>query len=144
MLNYIALAATAWLMGFFPCFEIYLAVPAAVGLGLDVFSSVFWSWFGSFFVIPFVAYSYMWLTKVNKINKYFIKMANSNAGKKLNRGGFFFILIMTPIFGPWTIGVVGKIIGMDFKRLFLASGIGIAMYGTIIGILTQLGIKTFH
>ncbi|SHN34967.1 small multi-drug export protein [Gracilibacillus kekensis] len=143
MMNYIWLAATAWFMGFFPLFEIYLAVPASMGLGLDIVSSVFWSWLGNFMVIPFISYSYDWLTKFKKINKYFIKLANSKSSKKLNNGGFLIILIATPIFGSWATGVAGKIIGIDRKRLFLSSGISIAIYGMIISILTQLGIDTF-
>lgn len=143
MLNYIWLAAIAWFMGFFPLFEIYLAVPASMGLGLDIVSAVFWSWLGNFIVIPFVSYFYDWLTKFNKINKFFSKLANSKTSKKLNGGGFILVLIATPILGSWAIGVAGKIIGMDRKRLFLASGMSIAIYGTIIGILTQLGIDDF-
>lgn len=141
MLNYIVLSATACLMGFFPLFEIYLAVPAAMGLGLDVYSSVFWSWCGNFFVIPFIFYSYVWLSKINKLNRYLTKLSNSRSCKKLSNGGFFLILIGTPIFGPWTVGVVGKIIGMDIKQLFLASGLSIAIYGVIIGAFAHFGIK---
>ncbi|CAM3669997.1 MULTISPECIES: small multi-drug export protein [Paenibacillus] len=141
MLNYIWLAAIAWFMGFFPMLEIFIAVPAAKGLGLDIVSSVFWCWLGNFFVIPFISYSYDWLTKFDKVKTYFMKLASSNACKKLNNGGFALVLIATPLLGSWGIGVAGKMIGMDRKRLFLASAIGIAIYGTIVGILTQLGIE---
>lgn len=143
MENYIWLAATSWFMGFFPLFEIYLAVPASMGMGLGVVSAVFWSWFGNFFVIPFISYFYDWLTKFKKVNTYFRKLANSKTSKKLNDGGFLIILIATPILGSWGTGVVGKVIGLDRKRLFLASGISIAVYGILIGVLTQLGIDTF-
>lgn len=142
MENYIWLAATSWFMGFFPLFEIYLAVPASMGTGLGVVSAVFWSWFGNFFVIPFISYFYDWLTKFKKVNTYFRKLANSKTSKKLNDGGFLIILIATPILGSWGTGVVGKVIGLDRKRLFLASGISIAVYGILIGVLTQLGIDT--
>ncbi|GGN99156.1 small multi-drug export protein [Saccharibacillus kuerlensis] len=143
MLNYVWLAALAWFMGFFPLFEIYVAVPASIGLGLDIFSAVFWSWLGNFIVIPFIAYSYDWLTKFKKVNKYFEKLAKSKASKKLNGGGFWIVLFATPMFGSWATGVVGKFIRMDKKRLFLASGISIAVYGIIIGVTTQFGINTF-
>ena len=93
------------------------------------------------FVIPFISYSYDWLTKFDKVKTYFMKLASSNACKKLNNGGFALVLIATPLLGSWGIGVAGKMIGMDRKRLFLASAIGIAIYGTIVGILTQLGIE---
>lgn len=143
MVHYISLAVTAWFMGFFPLFEIYLAVPVAMGLGLDIVSAVLWSWLGNFIVIPFISIFYDWLMKFNKINKYFSKLANSKTSKKLNSGGFIMVLIATPMFGSWAIGVAGKIVGMDRKRLFLASGISISIYGTIIGILTQLGMDAF-
>lgn len=143
MFDYIWLAVTAWFMGFFPLFEIYLAVPTTMGLGLDIVSAVFWSWLGNFIVIPFIFYFYEWLTKFHKINKYFTKLENSKTSKKLRKGGFIVVLIGTPVFGSWTIGVAGRIIGMHRKRLFLSSAISIAVYGFLIAILTQLGIDAF-
>lgn len=143
MLDYIGLAATAWFMGFFPLFEIYIAVPAAMGLGLGLVSSIFWSWLGNFIVVPFISYFYDWLTKYEKIDRYFKKLANSKTSQRLNNGGYLVILLATPILGSWGTGVAGKIIGIDRKKLFLASAISIAIYGTIIGILTQMGINAF-
>jgi len=46
MVEYIAKAFAAWFIGFFPYFEIYVAVPAAIAMGLDYFSAVTWSVFG--------------------------------------------------------------------------------------------------
>lgn len=143
MFEYIWLAATAWFMGFFPLFEIYIAVPAAMGLGLGLVSAIFWSWLGNFIVVPFISYFYDWLTKFERIDRYFKKLANSKMSKRLNNGGYLTILIATPILGSWGTGVAGKAIGMDRKILFLASAISIAIYGTIIGILTQMGIDAF-
>jgi hypothetical protein len=39
MLDYAAKGATAWFLGLFPLFEIYLAVPAAVAMELDYVSA---------------------------------------------------------------------------------------------------------
>ncbi|GLO64571.1 small multi-drug export protein [Oceanobacillus kimchii] len=143
MMEYIVLAATAWFMGFFPLFEIYLAIPVSMGLGLDMVSSIVWAWFGNFFAIPFIAYSYDWLTKFERIQRYFHKLTHSKTSQRLNKGGFMIVLIGTPLFGSWAIGVVGKVIGMDKKRLFLSSAISIGIYGILIGVLTKLGIDLF-
>lgn len=40
MIEYIGGAAVAWLIGFAPFLEIYLAVPVAIAAGLDYFSAV--------------------------------------------------------------------------------------------------------
>lgn len=40
MLEYLARAAAAWFVGFFPLAEIYVAVPAAMAAGLDDVSVV--------------------------------------------------------------------------------------------------------
>ncbi|SER88536.1 Putative small multi-drug export protein [Salisediminibacterium halotolerans] len=140
MFDYIWLAAIAWFMGFFPLFEIYLAIPTAMGLGLDIVSAVFWSWLGNFIVIPFIVYFYKWLTKFNKIQTYFTKLENSTTSKKLRKGGFIMVLVGTPIFGSWAVAAAGRMIGMRRNKLYLSSAISIALYGVLIGILTQLGI----
>ncbi|TFJ91501.1 small multi-drug export protein [Lentibacillus salicampi] len=143
MTEYIVMAATAWFMGFFPLFEIYLAVPAAMGIGMNLVSAVWWAWLGNFIVIPFVSYAYDWLMRFQKINRYFTKLAQSKASAKIQKRGVMFVLLSTPLLGSWAVAVSGKLAGIEKKTLFTTSAISIAVYGSIIGVLTQLGIDSF-
>ncbi len=140
MQEYIWLSITAWLMGFFPLFEIYLAIPSTMALGLDMIFSVVWSGFGTFIAIPFIVYFFNFLSRIKWIGRFFYKLSQSKYSEKIRNRSFLFILVATPIVGTWTIGVIGKLVDLDKKSLFIASAISIVVYGIIIGVLTQLGI----
>lgn len=130
-------------MGFFPMFEIYVAIPSSMALGLDMVSSVIWACIGNFMAIPFIVYFYNSLSRINIVNKYFQKLSGSKFSEKIRKGSMLFIVFGTPIVGSWAIGVLGKVVGLDKKSLFLSSGLSIFAYGIIIGVLTKLGIDTF-
>lgn len=143
MIEYISLSLTAWFMGFFPLFEIYLAIPSTMALGLDMVSSVVWSGLGTFIAIPFIVYFFEFLARFQPINNFFQKLAQSKYSEQIRGKSFFFILVATPIIGTWTIGVVGKIVDVEKRSLFVASAISITIYGILIGLFTQLGIDLF-
>ena len=143
MKEYLWLSLIAWFMGFFPLFEIYVAIPSSMALVLDMLSAVLWACLGNFIAIPVIVYFYDSLSRINKVNTYFQKLSGSRFSGKVRNGSMLFILIGTPIVGSWAIGVLGKVIGLDKKRLFLYSGLSIGVYGILIGMLTKLGIDTF-
>lgn len=140
MLEYIWLSITAWFMGFFPLFEIYLAIPSTMALGLDMVSSIVWSGLGTFIAIPFIVYFFDFLSRIQWMKRFLLKMAKSKYSEKIRKNSFWFILLATPIVGTWTIGVIGKLTDMNKHSLLLVSAISITIYGILIGILTQLGI----
>ncbi|SDN75503.1 Putative small multi-drug export protein [Tenuibacillus multivorans] len=144
MMEYIWLCFMAWFIGFFPMFEIYIAIPATMAVGLDGFSSVLWSCVGNFMAIPLIVFFYDKLSRFERINKFLLKTSVSRFSHKIRKGSFGFILLTTPIVGSWTIGVLCKLIGLSKKKIFTSSAISIALYGLIIGILTKLGIDSFY
>ncbi|WP_017186244.1 small multi-drug export protein [Alkalibacillus haloalkaliphilus] len=143
MLEYIWLSLTAWFMGFFPLFEIYLAIPGAMTMGLDVVSAIIWSSLGNFIAIPLIVVFYNQLSKIKRLNKYFIKLSKSKFSHRISRNGFTFILFATPIIGAWAVAVIGKFVGMEKGKLLVSSAISIGLYGVILGVLTEFGINTF-
>jgi len=140
MYEYLALSATAFIMGFVPIFEIYLAIPITMALGLDGASAVLWSCIGNFLAIPFVIVFYDALNRWERLGRYLQRIADSKWSRKMRQNGCLFILIATPIIGSWAVGVVGKVIGMQKTRLLVSSGVSIFAYGILIGVLTQFGI----
>jgi len=140
MYEYLARSATAFIMGFVPIFEIYLAIPITMALGLDGVSAVVWSCLGNFLAIPFVIVFYDRLNRWEWWSRYLQKIADSKWSRKMRQNGSLFILIATPIIGSWAVGVVGKVIGMGKTKLLVSSGASIFAYGILIGALTQFGI----
>lgn len=141
MIQHISLAASAWFMGFFPLTDIHVAIPSTMALGLGTTSAVFWSSLGSFISIPIISYFYDQLSRIKKINKYFQKLSSSKFSNKMKEKGILFVLLATPLLGSWTVGVLGKVVDMDKRKLFLASGLSIVFYGVLIGFLTSLGLS---
>ncbi|MCP1662514.1 MAG: hypothetical protein D5R99_04065 [Methanocalculus sp. MSAO_Arc1] len=140
MYEHLALSATAFLMGFLPVFEIYLAIPVTMALGLDGFSAVLWSCIGNFLAIPFVIVFYDALNSREWWSRYLMKLTSSKWSVRMKQHGCLFILIATPLIGSWAVGVLGKVIGMEKPGLLVSSGGSIIAYGILIGVLTQFGI----
>ncbi|ARK32583.1 small multi-drug export protein [Halalkalibacter krulwichiae] len=143
MLEYLWLSLTAWFMGFFPLFEIYIAIPSTIALGLDATSAIIWSCLGNFIAIPFVVFFYDSLSRIKKVRSYLGKLSRSKFSEKMRKGSFVFILVGTPIVGSWAVGAIGKVIGLEKRKLFLSSAVSICVYGVIIGVLTKLGVDAF-
>ncbi|MFD1388384.1 small multi-drug export protein [Oceanobacillus sp. FSL W7-1293] len=140
MLNYLSLAATAWFIGFFPMFEIYIAIPATMVMGLDAVSSIIWSSFGNFLPIPFIAFFYQLLAKSERIKKWLDKLANSRYKHRIEKQGPLVVVLLTPIIGSWAVAVIANGIGMNKVKLFISAGASILVYGIVIAVLTYYGV----
>lgn len=141
MWNYIWLAASAWFMGFFPMLEIYVAIPAAVLMGLDPVSSVLWAGLGNFSPIPFIAFFHSLLLKVKRIKKWLDKLSNTKYKNRIETHGALVVLLLTPLIGSWAVGVIANGLGMNKTKLFISSGVSILIYGIIIAILSYYGVE---
>ena len=141
MLDYIARAATAWFLGFFPYFEIYLAVPAAIAMQLDYFSAVFWPALGNFMAVPVVLIFYKQLMRIGRLRRWLEKRtASERYRKNLDRYGPLFVLLMTPVVGVWVIAAMAKVGGMNQAKLLVSSLVSIVAYAIAIAVLVALGV----
>ncbi len=121
-LDYVVRAATAWFLGFFPYFEIYVTVPAAIALRLDYFSAVFWSSLGNFAAVPVILIFYKQLMRINRLRNWLEKRtASERYRKNLDRYGVPFVLLMTPIVGVWVMAAMAKAAGMNEAKLLVPS-----------------------
>jgi len=141
VIEYILLASTAWFMGFFPLFEVYLAVPAAMLMGLDVFSSILWASFGNFCAVPVVIFFYMQLERIRKVKLWFERMENSRYKPLVEKYGAYIVLLLTPVIGVWAMAVIANGLRMARSKLFLSTAISILIYAIITAVLTNLGIS---
>lgn len=142
-LTYIFMASSTWLLGFLPYFEIYMAVPAGILIGLPWIDAFFWGTLGNWMAVVFIDVFYEWLLRFKFIRKMSQKSTSGKWKRRLDKNGSWAILIFTPLAGIWTTGVVAKIFDYDRKKLWIFSGISISVVGFVVAICTILGVKTF-
>lgn len=130
--SYIAAAASSFLIGFIPFLEIYLAVPAAVALGLDNVSAVFWPSLGNFLPVVIIALAFERLRRIPRIGAWLERRASTRFQKLIDRHGSWFVLLITPLIGSWAVAVTGVVLGMNRRTLIIFSGLSILLYAVVI------------
>lgn len=144
--QYMTKALATWSVGFFPYFEVYAAVAAGMAMKLDVVSSVVWGVFGNFTPIPLLLWGYSRLMRIPQLRAWLLRMekrAGQKAKRAFDRYGAWFLILMTPILGSWTIAVVAPIIGIHPRRILLFSFISIALYGVVTAVAIASGMNWF-
>jgi uncharacterized membrane protein len=141
MFEYIAQAATVWFLGFFPLFEIYVAIPAGVALGLDPVSNVVWSVFGNYTPILLIHAGYEQLRRIGRVRGWLERLSSERFRRWLDRWGVWCVLIVTPWTGVWVMAATMKSLGMDSSRFLVYSFISVLVYAIVIVTLIELGIQ---
>ncbi len=139
-LDYFAKAASAWFLGFFPFFEIYVAVPAAIAMGLDTVSAIVWPAFGNYLPVPLIVFFYARLRKLPRVGPWLERRASSRAKRLLDRYGAWLILLATPWIGVWAVAATVQALGMDRNKLLVYSLVSIVLYAVALALLIQLGV----
>ena len=143
MIEYVIKALTALFLGFFPYFEIYLAVPAAVIMGLDPFSVIFWTVLGNYLAVPTIFLFFKQITKIRFIKRWFEKQEeskrNSKFHKYLEKSGVIALLFLTPWIGIWFATLAAKTAGMTRRNIYLFTFISIFSYAVVILVLMKMG-----
>lgn len=144
--QYITKALTTWSVGFFPYFEVYAAVAAGMAMKLDPVSSVVWGVFGNFTPIPLLLWGYSHLMRIPQLRAWLLRL-EKQGGRRVKRAfdryGAWFIILMTPILGSWTIAAVAPIIGIHPRRIMLFSFIGITLYGVVTAVAIASNLNWF-
>ena len=132
-----------------PLVELRLAVPMAVGMGLDYFPSLLTCVLGNLIPVPFI---YLFARKVlvwgadkkfvGKFFRFFLEKGEK-AGKKLTekggRGGLFialmlFVGIPLPGTGAWTGALGASFLNMGIKSTTLSVCFGVIIAGIIMAV----------
>lgn len=140
MAAYLVKAAGAWFAGFFPLAEIYVAVPAAVAVGLDDLSVIFWTVSGNFTPALLIHFLYEWLSRSARVRAWLEWLSSEKARERINRYGLGFVLLFTPWTGIWIMAVAARALGMDAKRFLAASLTSILAYAIVLLLLIRLGL----
>lgn len=142
--DYLLKAGWVWFMGFFPLFEIYIAIPAGIASGLGIGSVLLWAILGNFTPILLISVCYGQLRKIPSIRQWLDNLVSERIKIQVNRYGTWFVLLITPWVGVWVMSVTAKTLGMETKRFLLASFISITVYALITSFLVYTGIDLIH
>lgn len=138
--DYFAQSLTVFFMGFFPYAEIYLAIPAGLALGLDPVSTVAFGVMGNFAPIPFIHYSYEQLFRIPRLSRWLDCLASERVKRKVEKGGFWFYLLMTPVLGTWGMGLALKLLQIPPHRFFVPTFLSVIIAAILIALLVVLGV----
>lgn len=141
MLDYLAKAASAWFLGFFPFFEIYVAVPAALALGLDYASAVIWPVLGNFTPVLLIVFGYRQLMRIERVKRWLEGRTSPRFEELVNRYGAPFILLITPWIGVWLVAATARALGMARRPLLIYSFVSIVLYAVLIAAGIGLGFE---
>ncbi len=141
MLEYIVMAFSVWFAGFFPFFEIYVAIPYGFVIGLDIYSVVFWAVLGNYLPVPLIEYGYGKLERFAWFRQWQQRLIKPSLEEKINRRGKWFIAVFTPWIGVWAVAVTCKVLKVRKDILMKYTFVGIAAYAIVLALLIELGIS---
>ncbi len=130
--DYVARAASAWFLGFFPFFEIYVAVPAAFALGLDPLSAVVWPVLGNVTPVFLIVFGYERLMRVERVRRWLHDRRSVRFERWIDRYGAPFVLLATPWIGVWAVAATAQALGMQRGILVGFAVISITVYAIAI------------
>ena len=147
-----------FLVSMVPLMELRLAVPMAVGMGLDYWISLVVCVIGNMLPVPVI---YLFARKVlvwgegkKRVGKFFSFFLDKGekAGQKLmakaGRGGLFvalllFVGIPIPGTGAWTGTLAASFLNMGIKSTAGAVSLGVVMAGIIMGVGSHTALHVF-
>jgi uncharacterized membrane protein len=132
MLEYVAKGWAVFVIGFVPMAEIYVAVPAGLAMGLDSASAVGWGVAGNWAPIPLVHLLYDWLRTVPRVRSALDRLASERVRARVDRGGFWFYLLVTPLVGTWALAAAVKLLGVRPSRFLAQSFLSVLAFGVAI------------
>ena len=133
-LDYSARAASAWFLGFLPFLEIYVAVPAAFGLGLDPISAVVWPVLGNVTPVFIIVFGYEQLMRFERVRRWLDGRRSARFERWINRYGAPFVLLVTPWIGVWAVAATAQALGMQRATLVGFSVVSITVYAIVIAV----------
>ncbi|MDG5799623.1 small multi-drug export protein [Marinilabiliaceae bacterium ANBcel2] len=143
MLEYIIQAVSVWFISFIPAFEIFVAIPAGVGMGLDPISLLLFSVSGNLAPLFIIDRGEKWILSITWIRKRVTKPISPKTKKYINRYGIWYVLLITPWTGIWLMGATSKAFQMKNRAFIWSASISIFLYAAIIIALIHLGIYSF-
>lgn len=147
-----------FLVSMVPLIELRAAVPMAVGMGLDYWTSLVVCVIGNMVPVPFIYFFarkvLLWGRDKKYIGGFFtycLDKGHRGSQKlvaKTGRGGLFvalmlFVGIPLPGTGAWTGALAASFLEMGIKSTTAAVSLGVVIAGVIMGLATKFGLHIF-
>ena len=147
-----------FLVSMVPLIELRLAVPMAVGMGLNYWASLVVCVIGNMLPVPIIYFFARKVLEWGRDKKYIGKFftycieKGERGGQKLKaragRQGLFLALLLfvgipLPGTGAWTGTLAASFLNMGIKSTSIAVSLGVILAGIIMGIVSMTGIHVF-
>jgi uncharacterized membrane protein len=144
MIEYLLKAVSVFLLGFAPMVEIPVPVTTGIVTGMDMTSAIAWSVAGNFAPILLLHQLYNQLLKVPRFAAWTDRVTPARVREKVEAGGFWFYLIMTPFFGTWTMAAAVNLLKIHPSRFLLPTFLSVLIYGLLAALLIAAGVELVH
>jgi uncharacterized membrane protein len=143
VIEYIYKALTVWFIGFFPLFELFIAVPAGFSLKLDPVSIVIFCVAGNFFPVVLIDLGYNRLVRYENVKAWLDRRVSERMIRNVNRYGTWYLLIITPWFGVWGTAVTARILRLERKQMVWGVLASLTFHAIILVVMIHAGIGFF-
>lgn len=144
MLEYFKDCFIVWLIGFMPMLGIYIAIPVGLFMELDPFSTMACAVFGTYLPIPLIVILFERLNRFEKIKRFLLRFYSSKFTARINKYGMWFLVLVSPVIGAWTVSITGVLLRMDSKKLLFYTLMGMILYAVVITVLIHFGLYIFY
>lgn len=147
-----------FLVSMVPLIELRAAVPMAVGMGLDYWTSLIVCVIGNLLPVPFIYFFarkvLVWGRDKRFVGRFFtycLEKGHHGSQKLTTRAGknglfvalMLFVGIPVPGTGAWTGALAASFLEMGIKSTTAAVSLGVILAGSIMGLATRFGIHIF-
>jgi uncharacterized membrane protein len=144
MFDYFRDCFIVWLIGFLPMLGIYIAIPVGFFLKLDPLSTAVCAVFGTYLPIPIIILLFDWLNSFDHIRKILRRFYSERFVNMANNHGVWFILLVSPLIGAWTVSITGRLLHINARKLAIYTLLGMILYGILLTILIKFGLCYFQ
>jgi uncharacterized membrane protein len=144
MIEYISKAFFVGFIAFLPFLEIFTAIPTGIAMGLDYFSTVFFSVIGSYAPILLLNFGYEHLNRIPKAQKWFAKLSSQRLKNWIDRYGIGFLVLGVPLIGVWPMTVTMKLFRINSGLFLIYSFISVVLYSVAIAVIVHTGANWLH
>ncbi len=81
------------------------------------------------------------LRTVPRLGKSLERLSSERARERVERGGLWFYLLITPMIGTWAIGVTVKVLKVPATKFIVPSFISVLIFGIVIAAALAMGIR---
>lgn len=128
-------------IAFFPYLGLYIAIPTASIMGMDIVSALLWSIFGYFAAVPFVDLCIEKLMKVRRFRALVERSQKSRISSYYRSHADWTLAFLGPVIGIWVAPLIGRLAGLKRRKIYLLLFIGAVLCALAIAGIMVAGLR---